>query len=71
MSPLPDLSESLAWLDFCLGETEAAMAAVKAAAAPAFPGTGMQYHGLCEMAAQIITFRRRCAGLARWMVADG
>ncbi len=64
------LSESLAWLDFCLGETQAALAAVKDAAleamqSPEGPGWKVvlgqiePYQAMCEAAAGIITLRGR------------
>ncbi len=59
----PDLAEALAWLDYCLGEAEAAMQAVKAAAVRAPGMTCLNYHALCEMAAVIVNLRGRCARL--------
>lgn len=60
------LAEALAWLDYCLGEAEAAMQAVKAAAAPDLTGTtDMNYHEICESAARITTLRGRAAGWRR------
>jgi hypothetical protein len=61
MSASPDLAETLAWLDYCLGEAEAAMEAVKAAAVTAPGMTYMTYHEICETAAKIITMRGRAA----------
>ena len=64
----PNLKDALAWLAYCLKETEAAMAAVKAAARPALGHqAGGQYLEFCETAAQIVTLR----GLvARWVKSE-
>lgn len=55
------LAEAMAWLSFCLGETQAALEAVKGAALanmsrgePVFPE---QFAAMCEAAAGIITLR--------------
>ena len=47
----PDLAEALAWLDYCLGETEAAMLVVKKLSEDT-----EDYHQTCEAAAQLINF---------------
>lgn len=56
------LSGALAWLDYCLSETLAAMAAVKAAALDGL-GRGEvspeQLMAMCEVAAGLITLRGR------------
>jgi hypothetical protein len=66
------LLDSLAWLDFCLGETAAALAAVQEAALesmratgwkPVLPGEMEPYHEICEAAARIITLKGR---VGRW-----
>jgi hypothetical protein len=60
-----DLAENLAWLDYCLGETAAALEAVQDAAltAPGFSGAGpvflQHYYAMSEAAAGIITLRGR------------
>jgi hypothetical protein len=77
--PETSLSESLAWLDYCLGETAAAMAAVQEGALeamktpgstgwkPVLPGGTLgpleHYHEICEAAAGIITLKGKAA---RW-----
>jgi hypothetical protein len=66
------LSESLAWLDYCLSETAAAMAAVREAALEKMRINGMMpplpYHQFCEAEAGIITLRGRAA---KWGAAGG
>ena len=63
MSQPGPLLEALAWLDYCLEEAVAAMAAVKAAA-KATPGLPNQkLHDICEATAAVVTLRGRCA---RW-----
>lgn len=57
----PDLAETLSWLDYCLGETQAAMEAVKAAAVDTEGMTCRKYHDMCETAAKITTLRWRAA----------
>lgn len=59
MSPAPALAESLAWLDWCLGEVEAAMKAVKAAARPNPGSNSQEYHAIIEASARIVTLRGR------------
>jgi hypothetical protein len=66
-----DLAESLAWLLYCLGETEAALAAVKEGSLEAMKSSGKPvllgqvktYHKICEAAAGIITLKGR---VSRW-----
>lgn len=65
MSKTPDLAESLAWLDHCLGETEAAMAAVKGGLVQT-----ERLHEFVEMAATITTMRGRCARLRRAVAVE-
>jgi hypothetical protein len=66
MSPSADLAENLAWLDYCLGETQEAMAVVKAVIkdprAKSDPGV-KEFHDLIAMASLLAGFRWR---LARW-----
>jgi hypothetical protein len=53
-----DLSGALAWLDYCLEETAAAMEAVRTGGAVGGVPAG-QYHEICEAAAGMITLRGR------------
>jgi len=74
--PQTDFLEALAWLDYCLEETAAAMEAVQDAVleeikssmspgwGPRPPGKVEPYHEICEVAAGIITLRGRARG---WM----
>jgi hypothetical protein len=67
LKPKTDLLEALAWLDYCLGEAEAAAQAVKAIG-PQVTNLGHRgmdkgYYALCEMVAHITTIRGRWA---RW-----
>jgi hypothetical protein len=68
------LAEYLSWLEYCLGEAAAAAQAVKAAAEARRTGIrtagrdacatgGIDYHAVCELAAQITTLRGR---VSRW-----
>jgi hypothetical protein len=62
------LAGALAWLEYCLEETAAAMAAVQEAALGEMRAGGAQmtpgrYHEICEAAAGIITLRGR---VRRW-----
>jgi hypothetical protein len=66
MSGAPALPEALAWLDYCLEETEAAMQAVKRIAG-GDAGATENHQVICETAAQITTLRGRCA---RWKQHD-
>jgi hypothetical protein len=67
--PAPDLAESLAWLDYCLEEAEAAMGAVKAAAEFIRTGTiapeRINFHAVCLRAAQLTTFRMLCSRIGK------
>lgn len=77
--PKTDLLEALVWLDYCLGETEAAMAAVQEAALEAMkiqrftgetpmpPGQAEPYHAMCEAAAGIITLSGRARSWGKAM----
>lgn len=68
------LLESLAWLDFCLGETQAALAAVKEAALDGLRTAGgdarptggeavspEQFAAMCEAGAEVINLRARAS----------
>jgi hypothetical protein len=58
-----DLNEALAWLDYCLGEVEAAGREVKKLA-----GAPENYHGFVAGLANITIFRFSCA---RWRAGGG
>jgi hypothetical protein len=70
MSGPPDLVEALAWLDYCLGETAAAMQAVKAVAVTAPGMTPAKYHELCEKAAKIITMWGCLSRWGEWLLDE-
>lgn len=70
MSGQPDLAETLAWLDYCLGETTAAMQAVKAVAVTAPGMTCQYYHEICETAAKFITMRGRLFRWGPWLLDE-
>jgi hypothetical protein len=64
----PELTDALAWLDYCLEEAEAAMGAVKAAAAilRALPSRErMNFHAVYLRSAELTTLRMLCARIGQ------